>query len=259
MGPVFCYRLNQLIAVGSFAEVWQAHQVNADGEPCAADVALKIGRCHFDDETSQREYQMLFYSAQQLDGFIQVLDVTRYHDKLVVAWELAEDNLLGIARNGLSDVECVRYIGEVAAALDSLHARDFRGRRLFHAGVNPTDILIHDGHAKLADLSPYPIGPPTNIPFYKVVCMAPELRSQPLPKLLPQSDQYALAATYAWVRLPNGAFAMPRRGELLGAIEIARLPHPEKQVLSKAFSVQPEDRFPSCCAFADALKEAIQG
>lgn len=263
MGQIFCYRLKQLIATGSFAEVWHAEKVDVDGMRCGTpsgdDIAVKIGRCHYDDDRSQREQQMVLCTAPfELDGFIRILDVGPYHDRLVVAMELATDNLLGMARNGLSLVECARYVGEAATALDSLHSRDLHGRRLIHGGINPTDILIRDGHAKLADLGPYPIGPPTSIPFYKAVCMAPELSWRPVPQPVPQSDQYALAATYAWLRLREGAFAMPRGGELVGAIEISRLPEPEKQVVLTAMNPQPKERFPSCCAFVEALRRVFR-
>jgi hypothetical protein len=224
---------------------------------CSNDVALKIGQCHYNGDKSQRERQMLAYMALGLDGFIRLLDVTSYHDRLVVALELAEDSLLGMVRKGLSMVDCVRYIGEAAATLDSFHERDLFGRRLIHGGINPTDILIRDGHAKVADLGPYPLGPPTGIPFYKSICMAPELCWQALPQPVPQSDQYALAATYAWLRLCDRAFAMPRRGELASAIDISPLPEREKQVLTVAMNSQPKERFPSCRAFATALEQAL--
>lgn len=258
MGQMHCYRLKQLIGVGSFAEVWHAERVDKEGMRCSEDVALKIGRHHYDDDKSQREQQMILFTAPfELDGFIRVLDVTQYHDRLVVSLELATDSLFGMAQKGLSTAECVRYIGESAVTLDSLHARKLHGRNLIHGGINPTDILIRDGHAKLADLGPYPIGQPASISLYKRICMAPEFWWRPVPQLLPQSDQYALAATYAWLRLQDGAFAVPRQGELVSAIELSRLLLSEKQVLLSALNPRPQERFASCCDFVEALIKAL--
>jgi serine/threonine protein kinase len=258
MGPMAGYRLKQLIGVGSFAEVWGAERVNLQGIPCASDVALKIGCCHYDEDKSQREMWMVLSTAPfEFEGFNRVLDVTSYHNRLVISLELAEDNLLGMASKGLSVHECARYIGEAAVALDSLHARDFGGKRMIHGSINPTDILIQDGRAKVADLGPFPIGPVTSIPFYKAICMPPEFQGLPVPQLLPQSDQYGLAATYAWVRLGDCALSAPRRGELVGTIEVAQLPEREKEVLLKALSSKPQDRFSSCSDFAKNLEKVL--
>jgi serine/threonine protein kinase len=257
MGAVVSYRTKQLIGVGGFAEVWRAERVDADGRPCGEDIALKVGRCHWDDDKSQREWQMLTFSALGLEGFVSVLDICCYHNRLTVALELAHDSLLGMSQKGLSVAESARYIGEAAAALDALHGRDLLGRRLVHGGINPTDILICNGHAKVADLGPYPSGAPTSIPFYKAVCMAPEFRLQPVPEPVPESDQYALAASYVWVRLGEAAFAVPHTGILVGALCTSRLPEAERRVLLRALSDVPRDRFPSCRAFVQALQEAL--
>jgi serine/threonine protein kinase len=258
MAAIQSYRLKQLIAVGSFAEVWQSARVDASGASCADDVALKIGRHHFDDDRSQREQQVVLNTAPlQLEGFIQVLDVTKYHDRLVIALELADDSLLGLAKKGLAVVQSLHFLKQTAVALDSLHAHDFHGRRLIHGAINPTDILIRNGKAKLADLGPYPMGPAANIPSYKLICMGPEFWSQPVAQLGPETDQYALAATYVWLRLRNAAFARPTRGDLLGAMQISELPMREQQVLSTAMNPEPKRRYPSCLAFIEALTKVL--
>jgi len=260
MGATLSYRLKHLIGVGSFAEVWQAERVGVDRVRCADDVAVKIGRYHEHDDKSRREEQFALYTAPlELAGFIQVIEVTSYHERLVIVLELAQESLLSMARRGnLSVFETARLIGEAGAALDALHARVLpNGRRLFHGSINPTDILIRDGHAKVSDLGPYPIGPPTSIPLYKAACMPPEFWWKPLAQVLPQSDQYVLAASYVWSRLPDGPFGIPPKGALLSAIEIGRVSRSESEVLLRAMNAQPQDRFPSCTDFAVALKKAL--
>jgi serine/threonine protein kinase len=245
------YRLKELVGVGTFAEVWHAERVDEKGKRCAADVALKIGFYPLDDVRTERERAALYRTAPlQLPGTIRVLDLTTRNDRMVIALELAEDSLLGLSQRGLSKVQCVRYIGETAATLDDLHAR-----QIVHGGINPTDILIRDGHAHIGDFGPLPCDAPTSrIPFYKALCMAPELQGG---ELLAESDQYALAATYAWLRLQDQVFPIPRQGELPEELDIGPLAEPEREILFTALNRRPDQRFSSCCAFAEALHHVL--
>jgi serine/threonine protein kinase len=245
------YHLKALIGAGTFAEVWHADRLDDHGKCCAPDVALKIGWFHRDDERTKQELAILYQIAPlQLEGTTRILDIAWLDGKLVVAMELADNTLLGIVRQGISAAEVLRLIGEVANTLD-----DMRGRRLVHGGINPTDILIHAGRAKIADFGPLPrAGDKSRIPFYKAVCMAPELKEG---VAAPESDQYALAATYAWLRLARRAFSISRRGELPGDIDVGLLPEPEKEVLLTALNREPKQRFASCYAFVEALRKTL--
>jgi serine/threonine protein kinase len=245
------YRLTDLIGVGTFAEVWRAERLDHDGRTCAADVALKISLFPVTDERTNRERAVLYQIAPaQHPGTIRILDITT-HDRLIVAMELAEGTLLSGLSRDPSVAGCVRYLREVASTLDELHQH-----HVIHGGINPTDILICAGHAKLADFGPPHAATPTGtIPYYKSVCMAPELR-QGEPR--PESDQYALAVTYAWLRLQRGAFSIPLRGELPSEIDFAGLPQPECHVLGIACNRQPNQRFASCSAFVEALQQVLR-
>jgi serine/threonine protein kinase len=245
------WQLKSLIGVGTVAEVWRAQRVDVQGKPFADDVALKISLYHIDDERIQRERTVLHHTAPlQHPGTVRILDVTERNERLVVAMELAEDSIMAVMRRDPPVAECLRYIGEVAATLDDLH-----GRNVLHGGINPTDILILNGHAKLADFGPLPDGvSPTRTPFYKAICMAPELRRG---ERMRASDQYALAATYGWLRLQDRAFPIPGRGELPEGIAITRLPEPDQRVLLIAMHPDPKQRFPSCRAFVEALRQVV--
>jgi serine/threonine protein kinase len=245
------YHLTDLIGVGTFAEVWRAERLDHEGRPCAGPVALKIGFYAISDERSNRERAILYRTAPlQHPGTIRILDITA-RDRLLVAMELAEGTLLSAQLRHPSIPECVRHLVEVASSLDDLH-----GRHVIHGGINPTDILICAGHAKIADFGPFHTDSATSkIPYYKTVCMAPELRQG---EAIPESDQYALAATYAWLRLQGGAFPLPVRAELPSEIALARLPRAECDVLSIACNRQPHQRFASCSAFMAALQQVLR-
>jgi serine/threonine protein kinase len=240
------YRLKALIAVGTFAEVWHAERVDENGKPCAADVALKIGCCHIEDERTRGERAVLYRIAPlQHSGTIRILDITHINGRLTVAMELAEENLFGRLHQRRSAAELMRFLTEVAVTVD-----DLNGRGLLHGGINPTDLLILGGHAKIADFGPLPYDTTARIPFYKAVCMAPELR-QAKPER--ESDQFALAATYAWLRLHHSALPVMRGGELPSGFDFALLAQAEKEVLLTALDPRPKHRFHSCCAFVEAL------
>ena len=78
---------------------------------------------------------------------------------------------------------------------------------------------------------------------------------------VPQSDQYALATTYFSMRTGRAAFAasdvtslMFRHAEAVP--DLKPLPRAEQEVLARALAKKPEDRFPTCGEFAQALRRA---
>jgi serine/threonine-protein kinase len=243
------YHLKTLIGVGTFAEVWRAERLDQDGTACASDVALKISLCPATDDRAQRERAVLYQTAPlQHPGTIRVLDITVRDDRLAIAMEIAEDSLLRMLQEGLSAVECIRHVAEVASTLDDLH-----GRGVLHCGINPSDILIVAGRARVTDFGPLPCDTATSaIPYYKALCMPPELRRH-APR--PESDQYALAATYAWLRLSHPPFGTLRGPDLAWRIDLGVLPKSEQQVLLRAMNPDPTARFASCGAFAEALAQ----
>src|SRR5439155_22538113 len=89
--------------------------------------------------------------------------------------------------------------------------------------------------------------------------MAPEMWAN---KVCPQSDQYCLAVTYGELRLNRRLFASQNLVQLMSEV-LTRTPNldplapAEQQVLLKALSKDPEQRYPSCQAFAQALEEVV--
>jgi hypothetical protein len=80
--------------------------------------------------------------------------------------------------------------------------------------------------------------------------MAPELkRGDPTE----HSDQHALAATYAWVRLGHPLFPVPK-----GDMQLDLVPQEEQRVLMRALAPEASGRFPTCSQFAEALLHAIR-
>src|SRR5207249_2787194 len=76
------------------------------------------------------------------------------------------------------------------------------------------------------------------------------------------SDQYSLAATYVSARLGRYLFNTRNRREmedhhLRTTPNLDPLPEAEQRVLLRALAKKAEDRYPSCAAFARALRKAV--
>src|SRR5262249_34832430 len=94
-------------------------------------------------------------------------------------------------------------------------------------------------------------------PFY----MAPEVWRG---KSSVHSDQYSLAVTYVELRLDRRPFSSRELAQLMydhleQPPDLTPLPDAEQQVLRKALAKEPDQRYPSCTAFVQALEEALAG
>jgi serine/threonine protein kinase len=118
--------------------------------------------------------------------------------------------------------------------------------------VKPSNILIVGGRARVGDFDlVHPLRPDVGsgwvVRYGDPAFLAPEVLAG---RLCPASDQFALACAYAAARLGRPVFpARAARGEP----ELGALPLAERAVLVRALAADPDRRFPSCRAFADAL------
>src|SRR5262249_58127922 len=77
------------------------------------------------------------------------------------------------------------------------------------------------------------------------------------------SDQYSLAVTYCELRagrLPfTGTCGEVILGHVQGTPDLDELPEAERPVVARALAKEPDDRWPSCAAFAEAIGQAASG
>jgi serine/threonine-protein kinase len=174
-------------------------------------------------------------------------------------------DLSKLAGAPLDHERALRIFGEVAAALQAVHAQG-----LVHRDVKPANILIRnvgEGHeqavltdfgiVKVVDSQTALTFGPIGTPDY----MSPEVAD--LKPATDRSDQYALALVL--YRMLSGSrlfegLEMPRahRDEPLPDLAAA-LPTANRALraaLTRALAKEPEDRFPSVAAFADAVRES---
>jgi serine/threonine protein kinase len=255
------YRPRQRIGSAAFGEVWKADA------PGGVPVAIKILFRPVDAEEARRELAALelireirHHCLVQLHGFWSS------HERLYVVMELADgslrDRLEACRAEGLQGIphdELLHYFRDAAEGLDYLH-----GRHVLHRDIKPENILLIQGHAKLADfglareqgsrLLSTATGAGT--PLY----MAPEVfRGQ----VSSRSDQYSLAMAYAELRLDRRLLHGVNLVELMlehleKTPDLSGLPEAEQRVILKGLSKEPEDRYPSCLAWIEAL-ERVRG
>lgn len=158
-----------------------------------------------------------------------------------------------------------RYLGEVAEGLDALHAAG-----VLHRDIKPGNLMVRDdtdtalvmdlGLAGASDLTALTAtGTLLGTPAY----LAPEVILED--GWTPPGDQYALAVTFAELVAGVRPFRGMPMDQLLVAISQGvpaqylhhpAFPPPLRPVLERATKLEPEARYPSCRAFAEAFARA---
>jgi hypothetical protein len=254
------YQLLKLLGRGQFGEVWRAIA------PGGVEVAIKIINQPADRETARRELQALeLVKNLRHPCLMSTLAFWTHQDKVHIVIELADgtlrDQLKESQKNGKGGIaadELIRSFASAADGIDFLHSK-----QVFHRDIKPDNILLVNGHAKVADfgLARAQERPDMSVSFAGTpVYMAPEVWAG---KYRPESDQYSLAMAYAELRLgrrpvDGNDFVELMARQLEKPPDLAGLPPPEKAVLTRALAKQPERRYRSCREFVEALEEAVK-
>lgn len=258
------YRLVKRRGRGGFAEVWEA-----ESPRCGRRVALKL--VHLSTDLRSGELRALKITREiRHPSLVLVHETWQVDSLLVISMELADrslgDRFLEAEAQGLRGIprpELLGYLGSVADAIDYLneYKHSIAGREgvgIQHRDLKPQNILLLGDRAKVADFGLARVmeqavashtGPCT-LPY-----AAPEYFSGETSR---QSDQYALAVTYCQLRggrMPfRGTTAQVIFGHLHKAPDVGGLPAPERPIVTRALAKSPDDRWPDCRSFIDALK-----
>ena len=231
--------------------------------------------------TSDREFRDRFAREGDLAAGLWHPHIVGVHDRgefdgrLWIAMDLVDGaDASQLLRDrypaGMPAVEASSIVSAIAEALDYAH-----GRGLLHRDVKPANILLTEqspGRNRIL-LSDFGIARPmsdpsgltaTNLTVGTVAYAAPEqLMGNDLDG---RTDQYALAAT-AYHLLTGGPVF--QNSNPVGVISQHLTAPPPKvsalrpdlrdldEVLAKALSKSPTDRYPSCEEFADALQSRV--
>jgi serine/threonine protein kinase len=254
--PLPGYRLIAPLGRGGFGEVWKCevpgglHKaikfVAAGGDECRRELAA------FEQIKALRHPYLLTLERVELtDGeLMMVMELAdcQLHDRFL---QCRNSGLPGIPRE-----ELLGYMKEAAEALDTIGTK----HGLQHLDVKPQNLFLVSGHAKVGDYGllrrTEQVGTSDDsergfTPRYT----APELFHHGATS---RSDQYSLALVY--VELLTGSF--PYTGKtvqqlMLQHINVApnlsMVPACDRPALARAMAKSPDDRFPTCLAFARAL------
>jgi serine/threonine-protein kinase len=250
--PLPEYELVQLLGRGGFGEVWKAKG------PGGFAVALKFIRLDATVGAVEQRAMQLVEEVRHIKLLGQFGSWQR-DNFLIIAMELAEgtlqDRLQEAVQQGLPGIprdELLEYLREAAKGLDYLHAQGLQ-----HRDIKPANFLLVGGGVKLADFGLAKLLERTQAtasgamtPAYA----APELFNHQVSRW---TDQYALAVSYFQLRtnrlVYEGTPVNMMAGHLLQAPDLSRLPEGERPVVARALAKKPEERWPSCRAFVEAL------
>ncbi len=260
------YRLEASLGRGGMAEVFRAHD-----ERLGRTVAVKVVLPAF---ASEPQFGERFLREARLVAGLEHPHILPVYDSgesdgvpyLVMPYLQGGTLVERLGAGPLPPATALRWIGELAEALDAAHLRG-----VLHRDVKPANVLLGTGdRALLADFGiAKSAGGGTQLTATGVVIgtptyMAPELaKGQPASR---SSDLYALAVL-AYEMLTG---APPFRGEsalsLLHQHVSTPPPNPSAGgtlpteidlVFVRALAKEPEQRFASCADFAQALRDAL--
>ena len=257
------YRLIARRGRGGVAEVWEAES------PGGHRVALKL--VHLSTDLRSGELRALKITRGiKHPGLLVVHGAWQVENLLVISMELADrslwDRFLEANVQGLRGIprgELLGYLVPVADAIDYLNGsrHTIGGRQgvgIQHRDLKPQNLLLIGDRAKVADFGMARVmegcltshSGPCTVPY-----AAPEYFGG---RTARQSDQYALAVTYCQLRggrIPfPGTTAQMAVGHMCNDPDLEGLPEPERPVVGRALAKRPEERWPDCRSFVDALK-----
>ena len=138
------YRLDGLIAEGGFAQVWRGYDLELQRV-----VAVKVPKPSRLQSAEAFMAEARRVARLKHPGIVPVFDVGREGDFCFIVSEFVEGGSLGehLANNPLSQPQAIRWVIEVAEALEYAHLHG-----VVHRDIKPANILIdHHNRALLAD------------------------------------------------------------------------------------------------------------
>lgn len=283
--PFGPYRMMRRLGAGTVGEVYLAEGPNGAGE--SSQVALKVLHGGADDTTVREILRQVQSAASLQQAHIIPLFGAAQHDNAVgIAMAFAPggslgDTLRAVRSDGgrklalpLSNAVVARLILQLARALSAAHQAG-----LTHGDLKPSNIFVRTAPSgqPLAVAADFGQGIVTSAAVSaarvggdraawaatQLTFTAPEqLRSD----CVPASDQYALAAI-AYLLLTGEPPLVGDATALLSALPSEPITPPSQanpavstqteQVLLRALAKQPQQRYPTIEAFAQALDEAL--
>lgn len=197
-------------------------------------------------------------------------------NELIIAMALCDKNLferltecLNQGQTGIPVDELLSYLDDAARALDYLNSPRhelLHGKApIIHCDVKPQNIMLLGDSAVVGDFTlAREVRDGGDIRTSQVggstAYVSPEVSRENKPG--PTTDQYSLAVSYYELR--TGALPFPEDSSALnvltlsceGKLDLSRLASPEAEVVRRATSPKPDDRYKTCLEFARQLRAA---
>jgi formylglycine-generating enzyme required for sulfatase activity len=249
--PIPGYTLVKPLGRGGFGEVWQALG------PGGFNLALKF--IHLGDAGKLELRSLELMKEIQHPHLLPMFGAWQKAGYLIIAMEMASGTLLQKLREatregrpGIPTPPLWEYMMEAAKGIDHLNSLNIQ-----HRDIKPQNLLLVGGGVKVADFGLAKVLEHTittasgsMTPAYA----APEFLEGQTSRW---SDQYCLAATYCHLRanqLPfQGNPAQVVTGHLLKEPNLTMLPERERPIVARALAKEPNQRWPHCRAFVEAL------
>lgn len=263
--PIPGYRLIEFLGRGGFGDVWKCEA------PGGLFKAIKFVNGNLkgldtDCAAARQELEALERVKSIRHPFILSMDrVEVVGGELLIVMELADRSLLdrfaecqNSGQAGIPREELLSYMAEAAEALDVMNLR----HGLLHLDVKPGNLFLISEHLKVADFGlvnrvsePKAGDSRASLGGLTPVYSSPEAF---LGRLSPQSDQYSLAIVYHELLTGVAPFLGTNARQLMmkhinEPPQLDRLAESDRAIVSRALAKKPDERFPSCLLFIQAL------
>jgi eukaryotic-like serine/threonine-protein kinase len=260
--PIPGYRLIERLGGGGFGEVWSAVA------PGGMHKAIKFVSGDVDDfgqegKAVEQEYKSLSRIKTIRHPFL--LSLERFeviNRQLVIVMELADRNLWDrfteCVRKGWPGIprpELLRYMEEAAEALDLMNLH----HQIQHLDVKPHNIFLVHQHVKVADfgLAKDLEGTRADMTGGVTPTYAPPETFEGW--VSRQSDQYSLAIVFMEMLtgrrpFPGGTTRQLVFQHLTVPPDLSPLVAADREAVGRALSKAPDERFPTCTEFVQALR-----
>ena len=257
--PIPGYRIRERIGAGGYGEVWTADA------PGGLVKAIKFVYGFLNEDRASRELKALNRIKTVRHPFLLSLERIEVVDgQLLIVTELAEASLKDrfdeCRANGLPGIprdELMRYMRDTADVLDFMNEE----HSLQHLDIKPENLLVLASRVKVADF-----GLVKDIHDATASLMGGLTPLYAPPEVFDgrpsrRSDQYSLAIVYQEMltgELPfPGTTAMQlARQHLHARPRLSALAEYDQEIIARALSKAPADRFANCRELVDALARA---
>ena len=269
------YRLQSRLGAGGAGEVWRAIG------PGGVSLALKFIRVGAQEGLleSRSDASIRALRRRSLRSLELTRDVRHAHllpiygawlsgDLLIIAMELADGTLMdrcnaAVAQGepGIPFPELIEAMRQAAWGIDFLNnpRPDPEGRAgpgVQHRDIKPENLLVAGGAVKVGDFGLAKLLEDAHSQTHSMTpaYAAPEFFHGRLSRW---SDQYSLAVTYCRLRGGRppylGSHVQVMMGHLHEEPDLSMIPIAERAAVRRALSKTPEDRWPNCRAFVEAI------